>query len=270
MSWTVALLGAAQVAWADDPARDWGTLHDALLVEVADGTPVVAEELYRELLDERKPTDPLYGTIAYWLGRNRVLAGAIDDGTAFEALGAAAADPSLRPAAVALLAAADLLRHEIRALPATWTFETGTFPAVRVRAGGKAKDLGVRRDADRVVLAWTNTVRPGEPDGLALRLAAGLKLDEIRFSARAADHDAVLRVTARDDDGGAWFSEDIAVSPGSWREVSLQRRDFFPGPEARGPVELRRVAELVIEDVSGERGAVRGEHTLLLDDVRLR
>ncbi len=266
----VALIAAAGLARADDPARDWGTLHDALLVEVADGTPMVAEELYRELLDERRPSDPLYGAVAYWLGRNRVLAGAVDDGTAFEALSAAAAEPSLRPAALTLLVAADLRRHEIKALPAAWTFETGTFPAVRVRPGGQAKDVGVRRDAGRVVLAWTTTVRPGEPDGLGLRLASGLKLDEIRFSARAADQDAVLRVTARDDDGGAWYSDDLAVTADTWLEVVLHRHDFAPDPDARGPVELRRISELLIEDVSGERGAVRGEHTLFLDDVRLR
>ncbi|MBM4367758.1 MAG: hypothetical protein FJ102_16215 [Deltaproteobacteria bacterium] len=267
---TVGLIVAAGLAWADDAARDWGTLHDALLVEVADGTPMVAEELYRELLDERKPSDPLYGAVAYWLGRNRVLAGAVDDGTAFEALSAAVADPSLRPAALTLLVAADLRRHEIKQLPAEWTFETGTFPAVRVRPGGKPSDLGVRRDDGRVVLAWTTTVRPGEPDGLGLRLAAGLELDEIRFSARALDRDAVLRVTARDDDGGAWHSDDLALAAGAWREVSLQRRDLAADPGTRGPVALRRVSELSIEDVSGERGAVRGEHTLLLDDVRLR
>jgi len=267
---SVALMVATGLARADDPARDWGTLHDALLVEVADGTPIVAEELYRELLDERKPSDPLYGAVAYWLGRNRVLAGAIDDGTAFEALGAAAAQPTLRPAALTLLVAADLRRHEIKRLPAEFNFETGTFPAVRVRPGGMASDIGVRRDAGRVVLAWKTTVRPGEPDGLGLRLAAGLALDEVCFSARAGNHDAVLRVTARDDDGGAWHSGDLVLAAGTWRDVVLHRRDLAPDPGVRGPVALRRVSELVIEDVSGERGAVRGEHTLLIDDVRLR
>ncbi len=259
---------AASWALADDPARDWGTLHDARLVEVADGTPAVARELYEELLDDRKPTDPLHADVAYWLGRNLVIAGEVSDGSSLDALAAAATHPSLRPAAMALLVAGELLRNEVRALPAAWTFEKGTFPAVQLRPGRQEGGLSVVRSGADVVLSWQTSVRPGEPDGVGLRFARGLRVEELRFSAMAKEQDAVVRVTARDGYGLEWHTPDFALPADSWTEVVVPTRIF--SREGAGLTRLERAAELLIEDLSGERSSLRGEHTLLLDDVRVR
>lgn len=263
------LLLATGLALGDDPARDWGTLHDARLVEVADGTPAVARELYRELMEERKPTDPLHAEIAYWLGRSEVLGGDVNDGSALEALTAAASDPALRPAAMALVVAGELVRHEVRSLPASWSFDKGSFPAVQVRAGGQEGDFAVVRHGPGVVLSWTTSVRPGEPDGLGLRFARGLEVQEIRFSARAVEQDAVIRVTARDDYGDDWHTPDFALPADTWTEVVAAQRLFSSTSRGAGS-RLGRAAALFIEDLTGERSALRGDHAILLDDVRVR
>ena len=258
------------VAWAfaGDLARDWGTLYDARLVEVVDGTPGVAAELYRELLEDRPPTDPLYARTALWLGRALL---DIDDLTAAEAaLTIAASDPLLRDEAVTLIEETQLRRSAIQSLPQTWSFETGIFPAVRRTAGGARGRVGVRRVGESVVLSWATSVRPGESDYLALRLAKGLAVRELRLRLRPVEFPAVVRILVIDHDGKRWVSEDHWLGNEDWSDVVVATQLLRPEAAGGGAERIRGVAEIRIEDVSGERSPIRGDNTLLVDDVSVR
>jgi hypothetical protein len=105
---------------------------------------------------------------------------------------------------------------------------------------------------------------------LALRLANGLPLREVRLRIRPVEFPAVVRLVVVDADGHQWNSEDFWLGNEDWSELvvptSTFRRDG-PRGEARAP---RLVSDLRVEDVSGERSPMRGENTLLLDDVSLR
>jgi hypothetical protein len=262
----VVLLGALS-AFAGDPARDWGTLYDARLVEVSDGTPDVAAELYAELLEDRPPSDPLFTSASFWLGRSRLALEQLD--AAVEALSVAATDPQLRDAAVNLLEEAELRAHPLTALPVLWDFESAGFPAVRGARDGGRGEVGVRRVGERVVLSWGTTVRPGEPDRLSLRFADDVSVRELRFSVRAVEFPAVIHVVAIDADGQHWESEDRWLGNEAWTDEVLTSSQFRPllGPS---PARLGHISELQIEDLTGERTSARGENTLLLDDVLVR
>ena len=258
----------AALALAGDLARDWGTLYDARLVEVIDGSPGVAAELYRELLEDRTPTDPLYAPTELWLGRALL---DVDDLAGAEAvLNIAGSDPVARDEAVRLLEEAQLRRNSIRSLPQTWSFDTGMFPGVRRASSGARGSLGVKRVGESVVLSWATSVRPGEPDYLALRLAPDLALRELRLRVRPVEFPAVVRVVAIDVDGERWLSEDHWLGNEDWSDVVVATQLLKPEANLAGAPRIRGVAEVRIEDVSGERSPVRGDNTLLLDDVSVR
>lgn len=256
------------LATAGDLARDWGTLYDARLVEIVDGTPEVAVELYRELLTDRPQTDPLYASTALWLGRALLNLGEL--AAAEAALGISATVPAHRDEAVRLIEETQLRNSAIVSLPQTWGFETGTFPAVRRAADGTRGALGVRRVGESVVLSWATSIRPGEPDYLALRLSDGLVVRELRARVRPVEFPAVIRVVALDGEGRRWVSDDHWLGNEDWSDIVVATQVLKPELGSAGLGRMRSVAELRIEDVSGERSPVRGDNTLLLDDVSVR
>jgi hypothetical protein len=266
----VAGLGAglaSAAAGATDPARDWGTLYDARLVEVVDGTPEVAVELYAELVQDRPPTDVLYAEIMFWLGRAQLELDRSD--AAVATLGAAVTDPVLRDGALALLEEAALRDHRIDAIPVAWNFEHGGFPGVRGAGSGGRGELAVKRVGERVVLSWGTTVRPGEPDRISLRFGDRVPVREFRLSLRPVEFPAVIRVVAIDGDGLRWVTEPWALGNEDWSE-----RVVGPGqlsiPGVLSPRRIDRITALQIEDLTGERTSARGENTILIDDVVVR
>lgn len=258
------LAALAALAWAADPATDWGLLYDARFVEIADGSPENAVKLYEALREDRLPSDPLFSVSSYWLGRARLQDGAIDD--ALHALDAAAADPEFRDVALALEEDAHLRRTPVTTLPARWTFEDDAFPVVRGWTGLGRGDAAAETVNGRRVFAWSTTVRPGEPDRITLRFAPSASPRELTFSARADTADTVLRLTVRDEWGARWVSEGVALGL-TWTEVHFRMADLIPATLTPGPTQLGRVVDMSLEDITGERSDVRGANTLLLDDV---
>jgi hypothetical protein len=258
------LAALAAVAWAADPATDWGLLYDARFVEIADGSPENAVKLYQSLREDRAPADPLFATTTFWLGRAQLEDDQIE--AALRSLDAAAADPEYRDAALALEEDARLRLGPVTALPARWTFEDHGFPVVRGWTGVGRGEAGLETVDGRKVFAWATTVRPGEPDRITLRFADDLRPRELSFSARAETADTVLRLVVRDEWGARWVSEGVALGR-TWTELRFRMADLVPATLTLGPTQLGRVVDMSLEDITGERSDVRGANTLLLDDV---
>lgn len=249
---------------ADDVARSWETLHDARLVEAADGTPSVAAAYYTELLDNMAPGDPLYGPTCYWLGRARFGLGDLEG--AVEALREAARDPATQPAADGLLSRLEMEARRVRAFPASMGFERGVGAFVRAGAAPGAGPLAtVAVDGD-AVLSWATAIQPGGTDRVGLAFDPGTLLEHVSFRVRAVTARAHLVVSVSDGAGAFSRAPGIDLPIGEWMTVDLPISSFLP---ARGK-SARAVRVLEIEDRTGLAAKEAGQNTILFDDVELR
>lgn len=268
------ILLALSVALADDPARAWETLHDARLVEAADGTPEVAVLYYEELVGDLAPTDPLYGTAWYWLGRTRYGLG--DTEGAVYALRTALRDEGVRAQAAALLGRIELTQRAVRQLPATFGFDgTSTGAFVRGWEDADKGKLEVRALSGQTVLAWETTVRAGEADHIGAALDTGGPIARVAFQVRARAFPAELRVTVSDGAGGRYSAPVLQVPTGQWLPVELPASAFRSTDGARGgdgsalrPSDAVRMLE--IEDLTGLLSPDRGANTVYLDSFEIR
>ena len=256
------MLLAVGLGWAVDPSSAWKALYEARFVQIADGAPENAGQLYASLLADGSEGES--ASTYYWMGQARLSTGDLEG--ASEVLKLALADPRYREETLALLEEANLRLRSIAGVPARFDFEADTFPGVRSGAGAGRGQAGVQQVDGRGVYAWTTTIRPGEPDGVALRFRSGTEVTGVRWVARSRGAPAVLQVVAVDRWGAAWTSTEVVVDDDDWYDVHLRIADFVAVDGASSPLRIGRVVELRLEDVTGERSDVRGPHTILLDD----
>jgi hypothetical protein len=253
----VTLLLAALVARADDASRAWEALHDGRLVEAVDATPGVAASYYEEALLELPAEDPLRGPTLLSLARLRWEIG--DEEGARRALRDAARFSGTRLAAEGLLARIDMEARRVRALPLRVGFEGGTGGFVRAGEGVDRGALEIHPEGRDAVLAWNTTVRPGDPDRIALALDPSLSLRRVALRVRADGADAVLRLRVLDGVGGVWGEAEVDVTPEAWALVEIDA--------PRGPRASARIVELA--DLTPLPPPDSGRNVLLIDDLEL-
>jgi hypothetical protein len=261
----------AGLALADDSARAWETLYDARLVEATDGTPEVARLYYEELTGDLEPTDPLFGTTWYWLGRTRFVLG--DTSAAVTALRTALRDPGSQAQASALLARIELRNRAITALPIEMDFSRGPSAFVRAWEEADKGQLTTKNVGGHAVLSWGTTVRASEPDRIAAALETKQGLQSVAFSVQSGEFPAELRVTLSDGAGGRYSAPVFQVPAGKWLQVSLPIASFRATDAPRGGATAIRPGEpvrlLEIEDLTGLLTPERGENILYLDHVEI-
>jgi hypothetical protein len=268
----LALAMFAGPARADESARSWEALYDARLVEATDGTPEVAGLYYEELVGELDPTNPLYGTAWYWLGRTRFVIG--DTPAAVTALRTALRDPSSQAQASALLARIELRNRAITTLPVAFNFDKGTGAFVRAWEEAEKGQLEARTIQGRPVLAWGTTVRSGEPDHIAAAIDASRTVAGVSFVVESAEFPAELRVTLSDGAGGRFSAPVFQAPTAGWAEVNLPLSSFRATDAGRGETgsALRHgdaVRMIEIEDLTGLLAPDRGENTLYIDNFEI-
>lgn len=117
------LLSLCLPASAQD-LRAWQGMQEGMLLESADGNLQGAVSWYEGLIEGAALRDPALGEMHYWLGRAMYVQGEAEG--ARKALKIAAEDPVHADRARVLRAQIDGLDLQVRALPVSHTFDTGT------------------------------------------------------------------------------------------------------------------------------------------------
>jgi len=261
-----------QPALAQD-IRAWQGMQEGMLIEAADGNLQGAVSWYEGLVDGAAQDDPAVSEIYYWLGRARYVQGEAEG--ARKALKLAEEDPDNADRARALRAQIDGLDLQVRSLPVTHTFDTGTSHWVHSwqYQGRGAIDIGRPTPEDDPAMAWATAVAELQDDRIQMSFAPGETPRTFTLQLRSRVFPAWVLLGAEDDRGNYYrMSTAVEVSTDGWVTVTARPKDFQPEDAGWGAGDPwpQTVRTLYLFDVTARLSSDRGPNTIYVDDVTVR
>lgn len=267
------LLLLAALAQAQD-LRAWQGVQEGMLTEAADGDLQRAISWYEGLVEGMAPDDPSAGELYYWLGRARYIQGEVDG--ARKALKASIErSPEHAEHARALLAQIDALELQVRELPVTHRFDTGTSHWLHSwqHQGRGAIGIDEPEAEDDPAMAWATAVARYEDDRIQVGFAKDVTPRSFKLSLRSRNFPAYVLLGAEDERGYYYrLASFVEVGTDGWVTLEARPEDFQPVATNSGAGDPwpRAVRTLFVFDVTGRYSEDRGPNTIYIDDVEIR
>ena len=267
------LLLALSAAVEAQDIRAWQGMQEGMLIEAADGNIQSAVSWYEGLIDGVATDDPAISEVYYWLGRALYVQGEAEG--ARKALKLAEEDATYAGRARALRAQIDGLDLQVRALPVTHTFDTGTSHWVHSwqYQGRGAIDIGRPEPDDDLAMAWATAVVELQDDKIQMGFAPGAEPRTITMSLRSRVFPAGVLLGAEDDRGNYYrMAAAVEVPTDGWVTLEVRPEDFQPDKTAGvlGDPWPRAIRTLYLADVTSLLSSDRGPNTIFVDDVTVR
>jgi tetratricopeptide (TPR) repeat protein len=270
----VPLAALPAAAHAQD-LRLWQSVHEGMLKEASEGDLQSAISWYEGLAESVDPDEPSAGELYYWLGRARYIQGESEG--ARRALRQAAEAPETTDRARALLGQIDALDLQVRKLPVSHTFDTGTSHWLHAweRQGRGAIDIGTPEPGDDPAMAWATAVADRQDDKIQMGFSPQVTPASFELSFRSRVFPAYVLV-AVEDDRGAYYSlpDPVEIPTDGWVTVEAKPEDFRPiesGASAgAGNAWPRTIRNLILADITAFASSDRGPNTIYVDDVYIR